>query len=59
MGVAVTVIPGLIRDSSDEVDTMASTVTRGEDRPGMGVMGSMATDRINDIIEDLVSMGHI
>ena len=53
-------IPGLIRDSSDEVDTMTSTVTRGgEDRPGMGVIGSMARDRINDIIEDLVSMGHI
>ena len=56
VGVAVTMIPGLVRESQDEVDTAA--IDNGEDRPGPG-LGNTAALRIRDIIQDLVNQKFI
>ena len=54
MGVAVTALPGLVREAQDEVDTL----TGSEDRPGV-TAGRMAADRIRDILEELVQDGRM
>ena len=54
VGVAVTALPGLVRETQDEVDT----VTRSEDRPGV-TTGRTASDRIRDILEELVEDGRM
>ena len=51
VGVAVTVLPGLVRESQDEVDT-------GEDRPGI-TAGRLVSDKIDDIMEELADAGII
>ena len=51
VGVAVTVLPGLVRESQDEVDT-------GEDRPGI-TAGRLVSDKIDDIMEELAEAGII
>ena len=52
MGLAVTSLPGLVREAQDEVDMS----TGSEDRPGI-TAGRMAADRIRDILEELVEDG--
>ena len=54
MGVAVTALPGLVRESQDEVDTVGGS----EDRPGV-TAGRMVADRIRDILEELVEDGRM
>ena len=54
VGVAVTALPGLVREAQDEVDTMTSS----EDRPGV-TAGRTASDRIRDILEELVEDGRM
>ena len=49
VGVAVTVLPGLVKEASDEVDI-------GEDRPGLAV-GRMVAEKIMDMMEELVETG--
>ena len=52
VGLAVTSLPGLVREAQDEVDMS----TGSEDRPGI-TAGRMAADRIRDILEELVEDG--
>ena len=54
VGVAVTVLPGLVREAQDEVDMP----TGSEDLPGV-TTGRMAADRIRDILEELVEDGRM
>ena len=54
VGVAVTVLPGLVREAQDEVDMS----TGSEDLPGV-TTGRMAADRIRDILEELVEDGRM
>ena len=54
MGVAATALPGLVRESQDEVDTVGGS----EDRPGV-TAGRMVADRIRDILEELVEDGRM
>ena len=54
MGVAVTALPGLVRESQDEVDTVGGS----EDSPGV-TAGRMVADRIRDILEELVEDGRM
>ena len=54
MGVAVTALPGLVRESQDEVDMVGGS----EDRPGV-TAGRMVADRIRDILEELVEDGRM
>jgi len=66
VGIAVTVLPGLVRESPDEVDTSTimstsstfstSTADLGDDRPGVAA-GRLAADKIRDIMEELVETG--
>jgi len=48
IGIAVTALPGLVRDPVDEVDSR-----RGEDAPG-SCGGNFVTDRVNEILQELV-----
>ena len=49
VGVAVTVLPGLVKEASDEVDI-------GEDRPGLAV-GRLVAEKIMEMMEELVETG--
>ena len=49
MGVAVTVLPGLVKEDADEVDI-------GEDRPGLEA-GRVVADKIREMMEELVESG--
>ena len=51
MGVAVTVLPGLVRETMDEVDL-------GEDRPGI-TAGRLVSDKIDEIMQELAEAGII
>jgi len=51
IGMAVTVLPGLVRATGDEVDSK-----RGEDSPGV-VSGRLVADRVNGMMEELVEDG--
>ena len=49
VGVAVTVLPGLVKEAADEVDI-------GEDRPGLTV-GRTVAEKIREMMEELVENG--
>ena len=49
VGVAVTVLPGLVKEDADEVDI-------GEDRPGLEA-GRVVADKIREMMEELVESG--